>query len=138
MQAALRMQQSLANVALEALQTPYSLLMASQACALTWSICVIPGPLPGTVQVNGVMGEDGRLSSVGVLTRQWWLMVNARVGVDYEFNPAEVPDSEWPQDSGLRVDLQQMTSNVRSRNAEMHLAVTPGGSVSLTITLMDR
>ena len=84
------------------------------------------------------MGEDGRLSSVGVLTRQWWLMVNARVGVDYEFNPAEVPDGEWPQDSGLRVDLQQMTSDVRSRNAEMHLALTPCGSVSLTITLLDR
>ena len=78
------------------------------------------------------------MSSVGVVTRQWWLMVNARVGVDYEFNPAEVPDGEWPQDSDLQVDLQQMTSNVRSRNAEMHLAVTPGGSVSLTITLVDR
>ena len=94
--------------------------------------------LPGAVQVNGVMGEDGQLSSVGVLTRQWWLMVNARVGVDYEFNPAGAPDGEWPQDSGLRVDLQQMTSDVRSRNAEMHLALTPGGSVSLTITLLDR
>ena len=94
--------------------------------------------LPGTLQVNGVMGEDGRLSSVGVLTRRWWLMVNARVGVDFEFNPAEVPDGEWPQDSGLSVDLQQMTSDVRSRNAEMHLALTAGGSVSLTITLLDR
>ena len=113
-------------------------LVACQACALISGLYASQGLLPGTVQVNGVMGEDGQLSSVGVLTRQWWLMVNARVGVDYEFNPAEVPDGEWPQDSGLRVDLQQMTSDVRSRNAEMHLALTPGGSVSLTITLLDR
>lgn len=84
------------------------------------------------------MGGDGQLSSVGVLTRRWWLMMNARVGIDYEFNPAEVPGGEWPQDSGLQVDLQQMTSNVQSRNAEMHLALTPGGSMSLTITLIDR
>ena len=91
------------------------------------------------LQVNGAVSESGALMSVGVSTNQWWLMINPEIGVDFEFNPAEVPDGLWPKDSGLSVDLQHMTAYVRSKNAEMHFELAPGGaSVSLTITLKDR
>ena len=90
------------------------------------------------MQVNAVVSDSGELTSLGMSTRQWWVMMNSKIGVDFEFNPSEVPDGVWPKDSGLRVDLQHMAVNVRSQNAELHAELMAGGSVSLTITIKDR
>ena len=84
------------------------------------------------------MSQDGQLTAVGISTNQWWLLVNGRVGVDFEFNPAEVADGEWPRTAGLSVDLQRTSAIVQSRSAEAYLEVVAGGTVSLTISLKDR
>ena len=89
-------------------------------------------------QVNAAVSENGRLTSVGISTCQWWLIMNARVGADFEFNPAAVADGLWPEDSGLSIDLQHMTAAVQAQNADMHLELMPDGSVSLMIALKDR
>ena len=65
-------------------------------------------------------------------------MMNSQIGIDFEFNPSEVSDGDWPEDSGLSIDLDDMTIAVQSQNAEVHAELMPGNDVRLEITLTDR
>ena len=84
------------------------------------------------------VSKDGRLTSLGISTCQWWLMINKEIGVDWEFDPAEVADGLWPEDSGLSIDLQQMTATIKAQNVDMHAELMQDGMVSLMLTLKDR
>ena len=90
------------------------------------------------IQVNAAVSEDGALTSIGISTCKWWLLVNTRIGIDWEFNPAEVKDGLWPDSSGLSIDMQQMSATVRVQNADIRARLILGGTLSLEITLRDR
>ena len=89
-------------------------------------------------QINAVVSHNGELTSLGISTQQWWLMMNSQIGIDFEFDPAEVSDGDWPEDSGLNIDLDNMTIAIRSQNAQVHAELMPGSNVGLEIILTDR
>ena len=77
------------------------------------------------------------MSVVGISTNQWWLLIGVKVGIDYEFNPAVVPDGLWPEDSGLAVNLKESTVTVRTQNADLHFSLLPE-EVSVSVMLKER
>ena len=89
-------------------------------------------------QINAAVSDSGELASLGISTRQGWLMMNHHIGIDVEFNPAEVPDGSWPEGSGLSIDLENMSIAVQSQSAEVHAKLMPGSYVKLDIVLKDR
>lgn len=89
-------------------------------------------------QVNAAVSYNGELTSLGISTQQWWLMMNSQIGIDFEFNPAEVVGGGWPEASGLSIDLDNMTIAIQSQNAELHAELMPGSDVRLKIILTDR
>ena len=89
-------------------------------------------------QGNAVMSHNGELTSLGISTQEWWLMMNPQIGIDFEFNPAEVIGGRWPEASGLSIDLDKMTIALQSQNAELHAELMPGSDVRLEIILTDR
>ena len=89
-------------------------------------------------QVNAAVSDNGELTSLGISMRQWWLMMNHNIGIDVEFNPAEVSDGDWPEDSGLSIDLENMSIVVQTQNAQVHAELIPGSNIKLEIILKDR
>ena len=89
-------------------------------------------------QVNAAVSDSGELTSLGISTQQWWLIMSPHIGIDFEFNPAEVPDGAWPKDSGLSIDLEHMTIAIQSQNAEVHAELMPGSDIRLEVILKDR
>lgn len=88
-------------------------------------------------QVNGVLGPEGQLLCVGVVSRQLWLKANARVGLDFEMNPVAIQDG-IALTHAPAIDLATMTARIRARNALLRIRVTPAGLVALHIDLLDR
>ena len=88
--------------------------------------------------MNAAVSDSGVLTSLGISTRLWWLIMSPHIGIDFEFNPAEVSDGAWPQDSGLSIDLEHMTIAVQAQNAEVHAELMSGSNVRLEIILKDR
>lgn len=70
---------------------------------------------------------------MGVSTRQFWLLMDARLGMDYKANPAEMADSDWLP----RLDTHLMSATIRSQNAEVHLELARNGSISLVLALKN-
>ena len=64
--------------------------------------------------------------------------MNHHIGIDVEFDPAEVSDGIWPKDSELSIDLENMSIAVQTQNAEVHAKLMPGSLVKLEIILSDR
>ncbi len=64
--------------------------------------------------------------------------MNHHIGIDVEFDPAEVSDGIWPKDSELSIDLENMSIAVQTQNAEVHAKLMPGSLVKLEIILKDR
>ena len=90
------------------------------------------------MQVNAAVSARGELTSLGISTRHWWLLISSQMGIDFEIDPAEVPAGAWPEDSGLTMDLEAMSIVMRSQNADVHAQLTPGGNVRLEVKLKDR
>ena len=90
------------------------------------------------MQANGVLGPQAQLLCIGIITRQFWLKANARIGIDFELNPAAAP-GEQPLDSGaLAVDLSAMTARIQSQNAVLRIRISKAGMVQLDVALLDR
>ena len=71
---------------------------------------------------------------MGVSTRQFWLLMDARLGLDYKPNTADVVDSDWVP----RIDIHRMSATIRSQNAEVHLKLANKGSMSLVLALKNK
>jgi hypothetical protein len=90
-------------------------------------------------QVNGVLGPQAQLLCVGVITRQFWLKANARIGIDFELNPSAAEEEGSPLDSrALAVDLAAMSATIRAQNARLRFSITPAGLIDVGIRLLDR
>lgn len=89
------------------------------------------------LQVNGALNTKGELVGVGVTTQHFWVLVNAKIIVDYEWNPNTVKQGqlgEW----GLEIDMINIIVRIRSQNAIIRIVLTPASLIDLHIDITNR
>lgn len=88
-------------------------------------------------QVNGALSSKGELFGVGVISQHFWVLVNANINVDFEYNPNTFRQGllgEW----GMDVDMNNLIVHIRSNNAIICIRLTPTGLIDLQIDITHR
>ena len=88
-------------------------------------------------QVNGAINSGGELLGVGIISRYFWVLINSKVGIDFEWNPNTVGVGQIG-DWGLDIDMNDLVVKVRTRNAAIGIRQSSGGLVDLHIDILDR
>ena len=88
-------------------------------------------------QVNGALNAEGELFGVGVTSQHFWVLVNPKINIDYEWNPNTVKQGELGT-CGLDVDSENLIVHIRSQNAEIRIQLTESGLVNLQFNVINR
>ena len=87
--------------------------------------------------MNGALNTKGELIGVGVTTQYFWVIVNAEISIDFEWNPSAVKKGqlgEW----GLNVNMQKLVVNVQSQNAAIYIQLIPTGLIHLQFNITNK
>lgn len=88
-------------------------------------------------QVNGAVNAKGEIFGIGIVTRHFWLLVNDKIGIDFEWNPETVQDGRVGE-YGLDIDAKRYIIVVKSQNAEVGVHLLNSGNISLAVEVFDR
>lgn len=88
-------------------------------------------------QVNGAINSRGELFGIGITTHYFWVLVNPKIGVDFEWNPNRVTEGRLG-DWGLDVNMEKLIVDVQCQNAAFRVELISNGLVDLQITITDR
>ncbi|CAL8465900.1 g5436 [Coccomyxa elongata] len=89
------------------------------------------------IQVNGAINSKGELFGVGVTSQHYWLLVNAKISIDYEWNPITVRQGHLG-DWGLEIDMDTLNVLIRSQCAAINIHLTINGLIDLKIDITNR
>jgi hypothetical protein len=87
--------------------------------------------------VNGAISSSGELLGVGITSRHFWVLVNSKVGIDFEWNPNTVGVGQIG-DWGLNIDMNDLVVRIRSQNAAIEIRHSSNGLMDLHIDILDR
>lgn len=88
-------------------------------------------------QVNGAINSKGELLGIGITTAHFWVLVNTKIGVDFEWNPAVVKVGQLG-DWGLDIDMEKLVVTIQSQNAATIIHLTSARSVYLQVNIINR
>jgi hypothetical protein len=89
------------------------------------------------IQVNADINLTGEVTRIGVVTQKFWLLVNKKVGIDFEWNPKAVQPGLNGQ-HGLLVNMVDMRVRIQSNNTMVGIQLLPSGSIRLEIDILKR
>lgn len=87
--------------------------------------------------MNGALNSRGELFGIGVVTLHFWVLMNARIGIDFEWNP-ETAGAAQLGDWGLDIDMEQLAITIESQNAHMQIRLTDSGLVNIRVDITKR
>jgi len=83
------------------------------------------------------MNSKGELFGISVVTRHFWVLMNARIGVDFEWNPETAGPAQLG-DLGLNIDMQHLAVTVHSQNTVTWFQLTEAGLISISVNVTNR
>lgn len=79
----------------------------------------------------------GELFGIGVSSGKFWVLMNAKIGIDFEWNPNTVARGRLGE-LGLAIDMESLILQITCQNAIIRASLTSGGLIDLQIDIYDR
>lgn len=88
-------------------------------------------------QVNGALNSRGELFGIGVTSNNYWILMNSKIGIDFEWNPKTVKTGQLG-DWGMDVDMQRLLVHINTQNCAIKIHLTPAGLIDFEVDILDR
>ena len=79
----------------------------------------------------------GELFGIGVSSGKFWILMNAEIGIDFEWDPNTVARGRLG-DLGLAIDMESLILQITCQNAIIRASLTSVGLIDLQIDIYDR